>query len=49
MNTTGLTVAATACVMAALLVRSLGREADNRDRLFHIDVSLPELESFSLS
>lgn len=48
MNTTGLTVAGTACVMAALLVRLLGMEKDNRGRLFHIDVSLPELESFSL-
>ncbi len=47
MDTYALTVAGTACIMAALLVKGLC-SGNNNGQLFHLDLSLPELERFSL-
>ncbi len=48
MNTHALTVAGTACLMASLLVRWLCRNKDDGGALFHLDLSVPELEKLTL-
>ena len=47
MNTHALTVAGTACLMAALLVRRLCRDKNDDGKLFHLDLSVPELEKLT--
>lgn len=49
MNAHALTVTGTACLMVALLVRRLCAGKNDAGTLFHLDMSLPELERFALS
>lgn len=49
MDTHVLTVAGTACLMVSLLMRRLCQNKDDSGKLFHLDLSVPELETLSLS
>ena len=44
MNTHALTVAGTACLMVSLLMRRLCLDKNDDGKLFHLDLSVPELE-----
>ena len=44
MNTHALTVAGTACLMVSLLVRRLCQNKNDDGKIFHLDLSVPELE-----
>ena len=48
MNTHVLTVAGTACLMVSLLVRRLCRNKNDDGKLFHLDLSIPELETLTI-
>lgn len=45
MNTHVLTVTGTACLMAALLVRLICMNRNDRGKLYHLDLAVPELET----
>ena len=48
MNTHVLTVAGTACLMVSLFMRRLCRNRNDDGKLFHLDLSIPELETLTI-
>lgn len=49
MHTHAVTVAGTACLMVSLLLRRLCHDKNDDGKLFHLDLSVPELETFCCS